>query len=91
MVDKLTLFELHMDSPRFGTNETLAEEIETDDTVEETTREGPRFGRLVLASVAFSIAMTLLARRLVGGDDTEQIEIDEFEQSDDETTIEVEH
>lgn len=91
MVEKLTLFELHMDSPRFGTNDTIAEEIDEGDVEEAVDApEGPSFRRLVLASIAFSIAVTLLVRRLTGGEDTEAIDIEAVD-DDLETPIEVEY
>lgn len=86
MVSKITIFELHMDSPRFGTNETVEElDEEVVESFEEDTASdsgGPSLGRLVVMSLFVSVAATLLARRLFGDEDVEEapIEIDTTEE-----------
>lgn len=91
MVQKLTLFEVHLDDARFGTNEALEAadmadvetprpEIETHETEiaePETTDEGPNVRRLVAASLIVSVVATAIARRLFGDDKpAASIEID---------------
>ncbi|MFB6189319.1 MAG: hypothetical protein ABEI57_05500 [Halapricum sp.] len=90
MVSKITIFELHVDDARFGTNDTI-EDAEPVDSTEFTPESGPSVGRLVLASLLVSVVATLVARRLFGGtDDTDErpIEIDTREEAAD---IELEH
>lgn len=90
MVSKITIFELHVDDARFGTNDTI-EDAESVETVESTPESGPNVGRLVLASLLVSVVATLVARRLFGGtDETDErpIEIDTREEAAD---IELEH
>lgn len=80
MVSKITLFEIHLDDARFGTNETVEESPET--TVE-SSESSPSVAKLVLASLFLSVAVTVLVRRLFGGAD------DEFE-AETESPVEVE-
>ena len=87
MVGKLTLFELHMDSPQFGTNEYDDVEAEAAETEEiDAPTGGLRVGRIAVVSVAVAVAATLLARRFAASDDQADIDIDGV---DDETPIEV--
>ncbi|MFW5978317.1 MAG: hypothetical protein ACOCP2_03685 [Halohasta sp.] len=82
MVDEITLFELHLDDARFGTNDTVATDQSVSDADTETS--GPSVAKLVLASLFLSIAVTVLVRRLVG-DDTE-----DADESDDPIEVEIE-
>ena len=84
MVEKITLFELHLDGAKFGTNDDVEETptVETLQAVAETGRDGPGVGRLLAASLFVSVVATVLARRLFGDDDTSdpiEIETDEYE------------
>lgn len=95
MVRKLTLFEVHLDDARFGTNEALEAadtadietrqpEIETHETnisESETADEGPSIRRLVAVSLIVSVVATAIARRLFGDDEpAASIEIDETDE-----------
>jgi len=66
MVRKITLFEIHLDDARFGTNDTVEDRDE--DSVE-PNESGPSVAKLVFASLFLSVAVTVIVRRLFGDGD----------------------
>ncbi|QCC49883.1 hypothetical protein [Halapricum salinum] len=80
MVRKITLFEIHLDDARFGTNETVEE---SEDTVADTQSDGPSVAKLVFASLFVSVAVTVIVRRLFGAGD------DGFEETESPVEVEI--
>ncbi|WP_229114362.1 hypothetical protein [Halapricum desulfuricans] len=85
MVQKLTLFEVHLDDARLGTNDMQeASDAEAAGTERheigepETTARKPNVRRLVVASLVVSVVVSAIARRLFADDEpAASIEIDE--------------
>lgn len=96
MVEKISLFELHFDGATFGP--TSSAESPSEGTVAEeeipaaeaAAKSGGGRGRkvvgLVVASIVVSVVVSAIARRLVGDDGFEAIDVDGDE---DENPIEV--
>jgi hypothetical protein len=72
MVREITLFEVHLDGARFGTNETA-----TSDEEQNAEQDGPSVVKLVLASLFLSVAVTVIVRRLFGDEADEQAEAED--------------
>lgn len=74
-MEKLTLFEFHLDGAQFGprslTDEAVEESTEDDETAESTG--GNRVLRLVAASILVSLIATAIARRFAGNDEDELV------------------
>ncbi|MFB6201733.1 MAG: hypothetical protein ABEI98_06955 [Halorhabdus sp.] len=91
--DKLTLFEVHLEDAAFGPN-AARDRSETDDepTVEAASSDssGISIGRLVVASVVLSVAVSILARKLVGDEDEPEVAIDAPEETDGAVDVAVE-
>lgn len=96
MIEKITFFEVHLDDARFGTNDTVNEDVEAvvadEDHVEAVVAapdDSSGVARLLVASLFVSVGAALLARRLFGddADDAEPIELDT---TDDATAVEIE-
>ncbi|MEF8825680.1 MAG: hypothetical protein V5A34_09410 [Halapricum sp.] len=91
MVEKITLFELHADDARFGTNDDLGdstrvtEHAETDPEASE--KGGLSVRRLVLASLFVSIAVSAIVRRLFADAEPTEASI-EIEDPDAELEVE---
>jgi len=73
MVSKITLFEIHLDDARFGTNETVGD---SDEEPVEPSESSPSVAKLVIGSLFLSVAVTVIVRRLFG-DGEEETEVTE--------------
>jgi len=92
VLDKLTLFEVHLEDASFGPNVTGdRSEAEDEPTVEDEAPEesGISVGRLVVASVLFSVVVSLVAWKLAGEDEDPDVAIDAPEETDDAVDVTV--
>lgn len=84
--ENITLFELHLDNPRFSAirggdaaEEAAAEEETSEEYAsEESAGSGGSFGR-ALGVLAFLVVAGLVVRRLRSGDDGEAVGVEETE------------
>jgi len=94
--ENLTIFEVHLEDAQFGP-ETMGESEEPepgepkaqaiDEPAEGEDEGGVPIGRLIVASVIVSIVATVVARRLLGGDEEPEVEIDAPEESEREEDV----
>lgn len=85
VLDKLTLFEVHLEDASFGPNLGPEESEGVDEpTVEDEPADGGGIsvGRLVVASVVLSVVVSVLAWKLTGDDEESDVAIDAPEEDD---------
>ncbi|WP_436931346.1 hypothetical protein [Halosimplex halobium] len=100
--ENLTLFEVHLDDAQFGTDagrsderdaDVALPEPDSDDDRETADSSGGRgrFVKLAVASVVVSVAATLVARRVAGGDDSVAVGLETDRGVDESATGEPDH